>query len=79
VAAIEGLKKRQAVEPIARKLVAALSRPFELAGQTCRIGVSIGVAFYPDDGIEMELLVKKADQAMYEAKKKGNTYRIYGR
>jgi diguanylate cyclase (GGDEF)-like protein/PAS domain S-box-containing protein len=79
IATIEGLKKREAAEPVARKILAALSRPFELAGQTCRIGVSIGMAFYPDDGAEMEILVKKADQAMYEAKKEGNTYRIYGR
>jgi diguanylate cyclase (GGDEF)-like protein len=35
---------------------------------------SIGISLYPEDSEDAQKLIKKADQAMYEAKKKGNTY-----
>ena len=78
VAAIEGLKNKEDVAPVARKIIAALSAPFALEGCRCTIGVSVGAAFYPVDGAEMDSLIKKADQAMYEVKKEGgNAYRWY--
>jgi diguanylate cyclase (GGDEF)-like protein len=42
------------------------------------ITTSIGIVFYPDDGDDVNDLVKKADIAMYKAKEKGgNVYHIY--
>lgn len=78
VAAIEGLHRPADAEPVARKIIDALRRPFHPGGRTCTVGVSIGAAFYPGDGEERALLIKKADQAMYEAKKAGgNEFHIY--
>lgn len=56
---------------VARRVVDALARPFELGGQTVRIGASVGVALAPTDGAEPEKLLKAADDAMYAAKAAG--------
>jgi GGDEF domain-containing protein len=42
------------------------------------IGSSIGISIFPEDGIDEDTLIKKADLAMYEAKRNGgNEYKIY--
>jgi diguanylate cyclase (GGDEF)-like protein len=63
---------------IAEKIIAALSLPFDLKGRQCHIGVSIGVALYPDDAEDIQALIRGADEAMYLAKQSGkNTFRYY--
>ncbi len=53
------------------RLLEALSESFVLRGQECRLGASIGVAMYPDDGEDAVALLKNADDAMYRAKESG--------
>jgi len=61
---------------VARKVLEAFSASFGIGDVTCSVGVSIGISIYPDDAEEANLLISKADFAMYEAKKGGkNTYR----
>ncbi len=63
---------------VARRMLAALTEPFEWNGNQASLGVSIGIAVYPGDGHEPEELVRHADKALYVAKQKGkNTYRLY--
>jgi diguanylate cyclase (GGDEF)-like protein len=45
-----------------------ISRPVQIEGQWVVVGASIGVARFPDDGDESEVLLRKADEAMYRAK-----------
>ena len=61
---------RDQAETVARKIVAAISAPFQLGGlkQSVDIGTSIGIAIYPDDARDADALVKAADAAMYSAK-----------
>jgi diguanylate cyclase (GGDEF)-like protein/PAS domain S-box-containing protein len=60
---------------VAEKIVRAIGEPFAIDGQTLRIGISIGIALYPDDARHEQELVKRADDAMYQAKHRGrNTY-----
>ena len=62
----------------ANKIITALSEPFELKGQQCRVGGSIGISLYPDGSTDPETLIKQADDAMYLAKQSGkNTHKFY--
>jgi diguanylate cyclase (GGDEF)-like protein len=64
--------------PIADKILAAVSKPFTLAGQEFRVTVSIGVSIFPADGEDEETLMKNADVAMYHAKEQGkNNFQFY--
>jgi len=56
---------------IARGIVEDVHRPCQGQGWTCLVGASVGVSLYPGDGESVEELVKKADQAMYQAKRLG--------
>ncbi|MBF0399435.1 MAG: diguanylate cyclase [Magnetococcales bacterium] len=65
-------------EMVARKILSALSRPFDLHGHTATISGSVGIALFPQDSEAMEPLLKQADHAMYMAKRQGkNCYRFY--
>ena len=67
---IEGLAS---VQRVADLIVEALSQPIPvLPGQNTRIGVSIGIALYPQDGQDASLLLARADKALYQAKRQGN-------
>ena len=56
---------------LGRKLLAAFDLPFEVHGQHCRVGLTIGFALAPHDGREAEGLLKRADAAMYAGKQAG--------
>jgi diguanylate cyclase (GGDEF)-like protein len=63
---------------VARRLIATLGEPFDLNGQVCHVGASIGIALYPEDGNEAGELIKNADIAMYHAKDLGkNAYQFF--
>ena len=67
----------------AQKIINALAKPFSLLGlstpsQIVQIGVSVGIAIYPDHGEAPNDVISHADMAMYAAKRKGrNCYAIY--
>lgn len=63
---------------IAQKILKAVRKPFVLNGCELRITTSIGIAVYPEDGKDVDALLKNADIAMYWAKEQGrDTYEIY--
>jgi diguanylate cyclase (GGDEF)-like protein/PAS domain S-box-containing protein len=49
-----------------------LREPFIVDGHEVSISTSIGIAIYPDDGVDVDTLVSRADKAMYEVKQRGN-------
>lgn len=53
---------------VADKILHQLADPFELDGTKIKIGASIGIAMYPTHGDDLQVLIKKADNAMYETK-----------
>ena len=66
---------------LAQRILTAVAMPFESkSGAFSDVTVSIGISVYPGDGDTTELLLKRADQAMYQAKSAGrNTYALYDR
>jgi diguanylate cyclase (GGDEF)-like protein len=56
---------------IAAKLVDSLSAPYELGDHAVEVGASIGVAGFPESGASAEEVLKRADEAMYQAKSGG--------
>jgi diguanylate cyclase (GGDEF)-like protein len=62
---------------VARRILRALARPFEVDGRAVRVGVSLGVALGPAHGEDPVTLMKRADAAMYAAKRGGGGYRVH--
>jgi diguanylate cyclase (GGDEF)-like protein/PAS domain S-box-containing protein len=59
---------------IAQTILQALNQPFQLADQSLHILPSIGIALYPEHGIDEAQLLASSDAAMYRAKKNGGNY-----
>ncbi len=71
-------RTRDEVEAVARRIGAELAPPMLLDGQNSLVHASIGIALYPDDGTDAELLMRGADLALYEAKARGrNGYQFF--
>jgi diguanylate cyclase (GGDEF)-like protein/PAS domain S-box-containing protein len=66
-----GLRQVQDADRIARRIQDTLSAPFEISGARLNARMSIGIAVYPDDGADLEQLLKHADIALYQAKDLG--------
>ncbi|MEO8400652.1 MAG: EAL domain-containing protein [Gammaproteobacteria bacterium] len=63
---------------IAKRVCDAFSLPFHLGAHEVFITTSIGISIYPDDGSDMQILLKNADIAIYRAKEQGrNTFVFY--
>lgn len=62
---------------VAQKIITSLSDPFYLSGHKLYIWLSIGISLFPQDGDNIKLLIKKADTALFEAKKEKNIYKYY--
>jgi diguanylate cyclase (GGDEF)-like protein len=56
------------VMDLADRLLATLCAPLVIEGHEMRVSGSIGVAMYPEDGTDYDVLLNKADAAMYQAK-----------
>ncbi|MBB3182851.1 diguanylate cyclase (GGDEF)-like protein/PAS domain S-box-containing protein [Halomonas fontilapidosi] len=75
---VNEVEEVEEVMRVAHRLVDSVSAPFEVGGQVFRVGCSLGISLYPDDGAEVETLVRNADAAMYRAKQEGrNTFRLF--
>lgn len=72
---LPGVTGHVEADAVAEKLLQSMQEPFVLeGGQSCAVGLSIGIAFYPADAADMDRLVAVADNAMYVAKRQGIGY-----
>jgi diguanylate cyclase (GGDEF)-like protein len=69
----------EAASLVAIKVLTALSHPFVLEGVTLDLSGSIGIALYPDHGHSGEVLLQRADVAMYIAKENHSGHEVYQR
>ncbi len=68
----------QDIITFAEKVKGVFQKPFDIVGQQTYVSSSIGVAVYPLHGSDINTLLKKADMAMYAAKRDGrNTFRFF--
>jgi len=75
---LHNLSKVDSATSIARQVLSAFSKPFQIDGREMFVTVSIGIAISPGDGEEADALLKSAEMAMYQAKKRGrNTYEFF--
>ncbi|WP_430244222.1 diguanylate cyclase domain-containing protein [Neorhizobium sp. DAR64861/K0K2] len=58
-------------EDICRRIHAQLAAPFDHEGSVIRIGASVGLSLYPQDGQNLQALMQHADQALYRRKRSG--------
>ncbi|SEP27838.1 bifunctional diguanylate cyclase/phosphodiesterase [Nitrosovibrio sp. Nv6] len=65
------LKNLISINRVVRDILRKMAEPFKVGDEVAYVSASIGVTFYPQDAIEMEALVRNADQAMYAAKNRG--------
>ena len=68
---LPGLRTREDAACVADKLVSDMAKPFALAGIEVFLTASVGIAMYPDDGEDIETLLRHADLAMYHVKSRG--------
>lgn len=75
---LDGAQGSHYFSMIAQNLLAAAQRPVMVGDHQVFTSASIGVTFYPEDGQDVEVLLQRADQAMYAAKNAGrNTVRFF--
>lgn len=68
VVLMESLPNYTAAAEVARKIIATIDAPFQLGTQQVKTTASIGISLFPQDGNNMQALIRSADLAMYHAK-----------
>jgi diguanylate cyclase (GGDEF)-like protein/PAS domain S-box-containing protein len=75
---ISGYTGMSDIVTVAKKILSELSRVVKISERSVYVSGSIGISLYPNDGEDIQELVKNADTAMYAAKDKGrNRYEFY--
>ena len=78
VVVIERVKDLRAVAAVAEKIRRDLSHGISIGDHELFAGASVGIALFPDDGQDVDALMRCADTAMYRAKERGgSTYQFY--
>lgn len=68
-----GIREAKDAVSLASRVMKSIAAPFGIAGGTVSVGVSIGIAVAPSDGLDPDDLLRKADAAMYASKGSGRS------
>ncbi|MCG2586588.1 EAL domain-containing protein [Massilia sp. TS11] len=78
VVLVPGIRSGEESTMVAEKIIDALAAPFPLEERMLHITPSIGICVYPDDGEDVDTLMRHADAAMYHAKASGrNNFQFF--
>ena len=69
-----GIHHEEEAEMLARRIIRSISAPYLIGDQELRIGSSIGIAIAPLHGLTLELLLGRADEALYRSKTTRNRF-----
>ena len=75
--ALDGIEDAKVIASIADKICTKLAESYSFAGRDIFVTASIGIAVYPDDGTDVDMLMKRADTAMFRAKEQGSSFQFY--
>lgn len=68
---------QEELERLTKRIIEKVSEPIPVSFLTCELGVSIGVACYPNNETDVEKLMYIADNAMYQAKRTGKNKAVF--
>jgi diguanylate cyclase (GGDEF)-like protein len=72
------IKSREEAISLVKKIIASMEKPIIMNEYEIPVSASIGIAFYPNDGLNAERLIQNADRAMYRVKEQGKkSYAVY--
>jgi len=71
---LPALKSAEDAEPVAKKILESVLAPFVIGAASIEISASIGIAVFPEDGTDIDTLLRNADDAMYRAKIAGRNH-----
>ena len=75
---LQDLNSEKQAEQTAGEILHLIEKPFQIGQHNLKITGSIGISYYPKDGLDYESLMKNADLSMYHAKDSGrNSYRVF--
>jgi diguanylate cyclase (GGDEF)-like protein/PAS domain S-box-containing protein len=75
---LENVDGQYGASLVAEKLMTMFDQPFQVAGHELFVTCSVGISLYPNDATDLNMLIRNADVAMYQAKARGrNGYRFY--
>jgi diguanylate cyclase (GGDEF)-like protein/PAS domain S-box-containing protein len=75
---LENVDGQYSASLVAEKLVAMFEQPFMVAGHELFVTCSVGISLFPTDATDLNMLIRNADVAMYQAKARGrNGYSFY--
>ncbi len=74
---LEDTSTDESIQVVLDKIIDVISNPIFVGEASIVVGVSIGVAVYPSGGESPDALLKHADMAMYDSKRRGEAYVIY--
>ena len=75
--ALDGIEDRNIVANIAEKICRKVGEPYTFLSKDIYVTASIGISMHPHDGDNIEMLMKRADTAMFRAKERGGSYLFY--
>ncbi|PKL17231.1 MAG: GGDEF domain-containing protein [Spirochaetae bacterium HGW-Spirochaetae-5] len=75
---VENIEDEKPLITLAQRIIAAFKEPFKILDHSFHIGVTLGIAVFPEDGKETDILLRNADTAMFRAKEEGKeTFTMY--
>jgi diguanylate cyclase (GGDEF)-like protein len=75
---LENVDGQYGASLVAEKLVGMFEQPFMVAGHELFVTCSVGISLFPEDAVDLNMLIRNADVAMYQAKARGrNGYSFY--